>query len=46
MDQLKVFNSISSTALKERTITSKPRFGEKIIVETPTSLLGNIKFSK
>ena len=30
--------------MKERVITSKPRFGEKIIVETPTSLLGTLDF--
>ncbi len=41
---IKSVQSISGTALKERTITSKPRFGEKIIVETPTSLLGTLDF--
>ena len=41
---IKSVQSISGTALKERTITSKPRFGEKIKVETPTSLLGTLEF--
>ena len=41
---IKNVNSLSSTALEERTITSKPRFGEKISVETPTTLIGNLEF--
>ncbi len=41
---IKNVNSISGTALEERTITSKPRFGEKILVETPTTLIGNLEF--
>ena len=41
---IKSVQSVSGTALKERVITSKPRFGEKIIVETPTSLLGTLDF--
>ena len=34
----------SGTASKERIITSKPRFGEKIVVETPTTLIGSLNF--
>ncbi len=34
----------SGTATKERIITSKPRFGEKIKVETPTTLIGMLEF--
>ncbi len=34
----------SGTALKERTITSKPRYGQKIKVETPTTLIGSLDF--
>ena len=34
----------SGTASKERIITSKPRFGEKIVVETPTTLIGFLNF--
>ena len=41
---IKSINSISGTANLERTITSKPRFGEKIKVETPTTLLGVLEF--
>ena len=37
-------SSFSGTATKERTITSKPRYGEKIIVETPTTLIGTLDF--
>ena len=36
--------SISGTATDERIITSKPRNGEKIKVETPTTLLGVLNF--
>jgi len=36
--------SISATVEKERTITSQPRSGEKIIVETPTTLMGILEF--
>ena len=34
----------SLTAKKERVITSKPRFGQKINVETPTTLIGILEF--
>lgn len=37
--------SISGTATEERTITSEPRNGEKIKVETPTTLMGVMNFS-
>ena len=37
--------SISGTATDERIITSEPRNGEKIKVETPTSLLGVLNFA-
>ena len=40
----KIF-SISGTVEKERTITSQPRYGEKIIVETPTTLMGILEFN-
>ena len=36
--------SVSRTATEERTITSEPRNGEKIKVETPTTLLGVLNF--
>ena len=36
--------SVSGTASEERIITSKPRNGEKIKVETPTTLLGVLNF--
>jgi predicted dehydrogenase len=36
--------SVSGTATAERTITSEPRNGEKIKVETPTTLLGVLNF--
>ena len=36
--------SVSGTATEERIITSEPRKGEKIKVETPTSLLGVLNF--
>ena len=35
----------SGTASKERIITSQPRKGEKIIVETPTTLMGVLNFN-
>ncbi len=41
---IKNVNSLSGTANKERIITSAPRFGEKIIVETPTTLIGTLEF--
>ena len=37
--------STSGTVEKERTITSQPRYGEKIIVETPTTLMGILEFN-
>jgi len=36
--------SVSGTVTEERTITSEPRNGEKIKVETPTTLLGVLNF--
>ncbi len=41
---VKNISSISGTVSKERTITSQPRFGEKIKVETPTTLIGTLEF--
>ena len=35
----------SGTAFKERIITSKPRYGQKISVETPTTLIGLLEFN-
>lgn len=37
--------SVSGTASQERLITSNPRNGEKIIVETPTTLMGVLNFT-
>ena len=41
---VKSISSISGTATSERTITSEPRNGEKIKVETPTTLMGTLEF--
>ena len=41
---IRLINAISSIAQEERTITSQPRYGEKIKVETPTTLLGSLEF--
>ena len=41
---VKSISAISGTATPERTITSQPRNGEKIIVETPTTLMGSLEF--
>jgi predicted dehydrogenase len=41
---VKSISSISGTATQERIITSEPRNGEKIIVETPTTLMGSLEF--
>ena len=41
---VKSISSVSGTATPERIITSEPRNGEKIIVETPTTLLGSLEF--
>ena len=41
---VKQINAISGTATKERTITSQPRYGDKIKVETPTTLMGSLEF--
>ena len=41
---VKSISSISGTATPERTITSEPRNGEKIVVETPTTLMGCLEF--
>ena len=36
---------VRGTAVEERTITSKPRYGKKIKVETPTTLIGILHFA-
>ncbi len=41
---IKSISSLSSTATPERIITSEPRNGEKIKVETPTTLIGTLEF--
>ena len=41
---VKSISSLSGTATPERTITSEPRNGEKIKVETPTTLMGTLEF--
>ncbi len=41
---IKNVNALSGTASNERIITSKARFGEKITVETPTTLIGTLEF--
>ena len=41
---VKTISSISGTATPERIITSLPRNGEKIKVETPTTLIGTLEF--
>ena len=41
---IKSISSLSGTATSERIITSKPRNGEKIKVETPTTLMGILEF--
>ncbi|MBT6223129.1 MAG: Gfo/Idh/MocA family oxidoreductase [Rhodobiaceae bacterium] len=41
---IKSISSLSGTATPERTITSEPRNGEKIKVETPTTLMGALEF--
>ena len=41
---IKSISSLSGTATPERTITSEPRNGEKIKVETPTTLMGTLEF--
>ena len=41
---VKTISAISGTATDERTITSQPRYGEKIKVETPTTLIGTLEF--
>ena len=41
---VKSISSISGTATPERLITSEPRNGEKIVVETPTTLMGSLEF--
>ena len=38
--------SVSGTAIEERIITSEPRKGERIKVETPTTLLGVLNFEQ
>ena len=41
---VKSISSVSGTATPERTITSEPKNGEKIKVETPTTLMGVLEF--
>ena len=41
---VKSISSISGTATSERIITSQPRKGQKINVETPTTLMGTLEF--
>ena len=41
---VKTISSISCTATQERIITSQPRSGEKIKVETPTTFMGTLEF--
>ena len=41
---IKSISSLSGTATSERIITSEPRNGEKIKVETPTTLMGTLEF--
>ena len=41
---VKKINAISGTATNERIITSQPRYGDKIKVETPTTLMGSLEF--
>ena len=41
---IKSISSLSGTATSERIITSEPRKGEKIKVETPTTLMGTLEF--
>ena len=41
---IKSISSLSGTATSERIITSEPRNGEKIKVETPTTLMGILEF--
>jgi len=41
---VKQINSLSMTVQNERIITSQPRYGEKIFVETPTTLMGVLEF--
>ena len=41
---IKSISAISGTATAERTISSQPRSGEKIKVETPTTLMGALEF--
>tara|TARA_B100000575_G_scaffold249663_1_gene216195 strand:+ start:3212 stop:4342 length:1131 start_codon:yes stop_codon:yes gene_type:complete len=41
---VKSINATSATPIRERVITSQPRYGEKIKVETPTTLMGILEF--
>ena len=41
---IKSISSLSGTATPDRIITSEPRNGEKIKVETPTTLMGTLEF--
>ena len=41
---IKSISSLSGTATPERIITSEPRNGERIKVETPTTLMGTLEF--
>ncbi|KHF40536.1 Gfo/Idh/MocA family protein [Halalkalibacter okhensis] len=42
---MKKVTCLASQAFSERTITSQPRYGEKITVQTPTYLSGTIEFT-
>ena len=41
---IKRINGMASIAIPERTITSQPKAGKKIKVETPDHIVGNIEF--
>ena len=41
---VKRVGALSGTPAKERTITSKPRFGEKVVVNTPTTIHALLEF--
>ena len=44
LGSIKSITSTSTTVEKHRTIKSEPRYGEKINVETPTTLMGILEF--
>ena len=41
---VKSVNALNTSPEKERTITSEERYGEKILVETPTTFIGSLNF--